>query len=187
MPNSTRGLRRLSLTLALVLVIGAFASGTAPTAAATPGSAPQSAPKSEPVRHGAVGWDTYRQLDRLAEIGGDSRALQFSSFDRTDGNNDGFDGAHSCLRETGDGCVIAEHQGAGEIASIWFTRDGGDVTNTGKITIELDGETVVDASLQKVVDGELGAPFVYPLVANADQSSAACTSRCRCRTTQRCG
>ncbi len=171
MPNSTRGLRRLSLTLALVLVIGAFASGTAPTAAATPGSAPQSAPKSEPVRHGAVGWDTYRQLDRLAEIGGDSRALQFSSFDRTDGNNDGFDGAHSCLRETGDGCVIAEHQGAGEIASIWFTRDGGDVTNTGKITIELDGETVVDASLQKVVDGELGAPFVYPLVANADQSS----------------
>src|SRR5690606_41144203 len=45
------------------------------------------------------------------------------------------------------------------------------VSGTGRITIELDGETVLDAPLQDVVDGELGAPFVYPLVANADQSS----------------
>ncbi|WP_152365935.1 DUF2961 domain-containing protein [Microlunatus speluncae] len=153
--------------LALVMVIGALASGTVPTAAAAPGSAP----KSEPVRHGPVGWDTYRQLDRLGELDRDSRSLQFSSFDRTDGNNDGFEGAHSCLRQSEGGCVIAEHRGAGEIASIWFTRDGGDVSKTGKITIELDGETVVDTSLQDLVDGELGAPFVYPLVANADQSS----------------
>jgi hypothetical protein len=52
-----------------------------------------------------------------------------------------------------------------------FTRDEGDVTRTGNIEIELDGRTVLDARLQDVVDGELGAPFAYPLVANADQSS----------------
>lgn len=123
-------------------------------------------------RLGPVGWETYRHPERLAEIGNESRTRQFSSFDRGGGNNDGFEGTYSCLRTTATGaCVIAEHTGAGEIASIWFTRDGGDVSSTGRITIELDGKTIVDANLQDVVDGRLGAPFVYPLVANADQSS----------------
>jgi hypothetical protein len=67
--------------------------------------------------------------------------------------------------------VIAEKQGAGEVQSIWFTRNEGDVSGTGNIKIELDGKTVLDASLQDVVDGKLGAPFTFPLVANADQSS----------------
>lgn len=96
---------------------------------------------------------------------------QFSSFGRDGTNNDGFEGTYSCLRESADGCVIAEQTGAGEVQSIWFTRDGGDVTGTGNITIELDGQTVLDADLQSVVNGELGSPFVFPLVANADESS----------------
>jgi hypothetical protein len=40
----------------------------------------------------------------------------------------------------------------------------------GAIRIELDGQTVIDAPLQSLVDGGLGAPFVWPLVANAAQS-----------------
>jgi hypothetical protein len=120
---------------------------------------------------GTVGWDTYRRLDRLPELTTGAQAQQTSSFDRTGGNNDGFEGTYSCLRQSADGCVIAEREGAGEIDSIWFTRDGGDVTRTGDIEIELDGETVLDAPLQDVVDGELGAPSTFPLVANADQSS----------------
>ncbi|MFD9796867.1 glycoside hydrolase family 172 protein [Streptomyces sp. NPDC059070] len=100
------------------------------------------------------------------------RTLQFSSFDRTGGNDrDGFDGAYSCLRTIDTGCVIAEHRGPGEVGAIWFTRDGGDVSRTGTITIELDGIKVLDAPLQDVVDGKLGAPFTSPLVANADASS----------------
>jgi hypothetical protein len=75
------------------------------------------------------------------------------------------------LRTTGSGCVIAEDSGPGEISSIWFTRDNGDVSATGRITIVLDGRTVLDDSLQNVVNGGHGAPFVSPLVANADQSS----------------
>ncbi|MFC7405869.1 glycoside hydrolase family 172 protein [Georgenia alba] len=120
---------------------------------------------------GPVGWETYRQLDRLPELTTGVQTRQFSSFDRTGGNNDGFEGTYSCLRETASGCVLAEDTGAGEVQSIWFTRDGGDVTATGNIVIELDGETVLDASLQDVVDGEVGGPFVHPFVANADQSS----------------
>ncbi|HEY6738362.1 MAG TPA: glycoside hydrolase family 172 protein, partial [Actinopolymorphaceae bacterium] len=128
-------------------------------------------PEDSSSRHGPVGWETYRHPERLAEIGNDARTKQFSSFDRTGGNDDGFGGRFSCLRTTDQGCLLAEHLGAGEIGSIWFTRDGGDVTKTGTITVELDGTRVLHAKLQDVVDGKLGAPFVYPLVANADQSS----------------
>jgi hypothetical protein len=130
-----------------------------------PGERPRSTDK------GPVGYETYRQLDRLPELTRGVQTLQFSGFDRTGGNNDGFEGTYSCLRRSPDGCVIAEKEGAGEIESIWFTRDGGDVSRTGSIKVELDGRVVLDAPLQEVVDGELGAPFVYPLVANADQSS----------------
>ena len=140
------------------------------TAALLLAAAPAVAGQDETGK-GPVGWDVYRQLDRLAEIPTGVDTHQFSSFDRGGGNDDGFVGTYSCLRTGADGCVIAEHDGAGEIESIWFTRDGGDVTNTGNLKIELDGRTVLDAPVQDVVDGELGAPFVYPLVANADQSS----------------
>lgn len=141
----------------------------APTGPAAP-EPPVSAPL--PVAgKGPVGYEHYRRLDALAGLPGGVQTLQFSSFDRAGGNDDGFSGKFSCLRPAPDGCVLAERQGAGEIASIWFTRDGGDVRRTGTIRIELDGRTVLDAPLQDVVDGRLGAPFAYPLVANADLSS----------------
>ena len=126
------------------------------------------AQQSEPL----VGWETYRQLDRLPQLVRGVRTRQFSSFDRTGGNrHDGFSGRFSCLRKTDDGCVIAEDTGAGEIRSLWFTRDGGNVTANGDLIVKLDGETVLEADLQRVVNGELGAPFVAPLVGNANQSS----------------
>jgi D-arabinan exo alpha-(1,3)/(1,5)-arabinofuranosidase (non-reducing end) len=117
---------------------------------------------------GPIGWDIYRRLDRLPELTPGAATKQFSSFDRAGGNADGS--GWSCLRQQ-DGCVIAEKLGAGEIESLWFTRDFGDVTRTGAIKVELDGVTVLDAPLLDVVEGRLGAPFVFPLVANADQSS----------------
>jgi hypothetical protein len=125
----------------------------------------------ESSHNGPVGWDVYRHLDRLPEIPSGVHEYEVSSYDRTGSNNDGFLGTYSCLSVDSSGCVIARHGGPGEIDSIWFTRDGGNVAATGKIRIELDGRTVLDAPLQSVVDGHLGAPFVYPLVANADQSS----------------
>src|SRR3984893_5728499 len=160
--NRSWAVRALSATCALVLL----------------GIASASAAPAEPVVHGigerAVGWDTYRRLDRLPYLSADTEPLQGSSFDRTAG---GFDittgnqnGSGGCLASGGVGCVIAEDRGAGEIDSIWFTRDNGNVTRMGAIRIDLDGHTGVDAPLQSLVDGGLGAPFVWPLVANADQS-----------------
>jgi hypothetical protein len=123
-----------------------------------------------------VGWDTYRRLDRLPYLSADTQTLQVSSFDRTGGDFDittgNQNGSGGCLASGGVGCVIAEDRGAGEVDSIWLTRDGGNVGRMGAIRVDLDGKTVIDAPLQSLVDGGLGAPFVWPLVANAVQSPA---------------
>jgi len=157
--------RALSAMCALLLlgIAGLTAAGTA---------------RAEPLSTGsgerAVGWDTYRRLDRLPYLSADTQTLQVSSFDRSGGDFDistgNQNGSGGCLASGGAGCVIAEDRGAGEVDSIWFTRDGGDVTRMGTIRIDLDGQTVIDAPLQSLVDGERGAPFVWPLVANAAQS-----------------
>ncbi|MFZ3307229.1 MAG: DUF2961 domain-containing protein, partial [Mycobacterium sp.] len=135
---------------------------------------------AEPVVHGigerAIGWDTYRRLDRLPYLSADTETLQVSSFDRTGGDFDiatgNQNGSGGCLASGGVGCVIAEDRGSGELDSIWFTRDGGNVSRMGAIRVDLDGQTVINAPLQSLVDGQLGAPFVWPLVANAAQSPA---------------
>ncbi|MBV9321849.1 MAG: DUF2961 domain-containing protein [Mycobacterium sp.] len=121
-----------------------------------------------------VGWNTYRRLDRLPYLSADTQTLQVSSFDRSGGDFDvstgNRNGSGGCLASGAAGCVIAEDRGAGEVDSIWFTRDGGNVRAIGTIRIELDGQSVIDAPLQSLVNGALGAPFVWPLVANAGQS-----------------
>jgi len=157
---------------ALCAVFVSLLLGIAGVAAATAASA-------EPVTTGqrvkAVGWDTYRRLDLLPYLSADTRTVQVSSFDRSGGDFDistgNRNGTGGCLAPGGAGCVIAEDHGAGEVDSIWLTRDGGNVAALGAIRVELDGHTVIDAPLQSLVDGALGAPFVWPLVANAKQSS----------------
>ncbi len=158
-------LKLWGLITSLLLGIGGVAAATAASA--------------EPVITGTgltpVGWDTYRRLDLLPYLSTDTRTVQVSSFDRSGGNFDistgNRNGNGGCLAPGGAGCVVAEDRGAGEIDSIWFTRDGGNVTSLGTIRVELDGHTVIDTPLQSLVDGALGAPFTWPLVANAAQSS----------------
>jgi hypothetical protein len=156
---------------ALAAMFAALLLGIAGVAAAT---APPAEPLSAGLSERTVGWDTYRRLDRLPYLSADTRSLQLSSFDRSGGNFDistgNKNGSGGCLAFGGAGCVVAEARGAGEIDSIWFTRDGGKLTAMGAVRIELDGHTVIDAPLQSLVDGALGAPFVWPLVANAEQS-----------------
>jgi hypothetical protein len=121
--------------------------------------------------NGPVGWDTYRLLDRLPDLHSGVGTRQFSSFDRSGGNADFWKTPDQCRRHPGDQCVIAERAGAGEIQSMWFTVNSGDVSSVGNISITLDGKQVLRAPLQDVVDGKVGAPFAAPLVSNAEQSS----------------
>jgi hypothetical protein len=163
--DALRAVRALPVVFAVLLLGIADVGGAAEAPAA---------PATGELGEKTVGWDTYRRLDRLPYLSADTQSLQVSSFDRSGGDLDistgNKNGSGGCLASGGAGCVIAEARGAGEIDSIWFTRDGGNVTALGKIRIDLDGQTVIDAPLQSLVDGALGAPFVWPLVANADQS-----------------
>jgi hypothetical protein len=152
--------RRVAAALASVVMIAALAPSAGAAAAND---------------KGPLGWDAYRRLDRLPYLAPGSQTRQFSSFGRDGSNEDGFSGTYACLRTTSAGCVIAEDQGPGEIQSIWFTRDNGNVTATGRLLIELDGQAVVNALLQDVVNGVLGAPFTAPLVSNAEQTSGGVT------------
>ncbi|MEU6076362.1 DUF2961 domain-containing protein [Micromonospora sp. NPDC047074] len=156
-------------TAALVTITPGAAAAAAPT---TPGAG--AAVLAVADDKGPVGWDAYRRLDRLPELAAGTRTRQFSSFDRAGANDDGFVGTYSCLRQS-NGCVLAEDRGPGEVQSIWFTRDEGNVSATGWIRIELDGVVVVNSSLQGLVNGALGSPFVAPLVSNADQTSGGVT------------
>lgn len=163
--------RRLTAVLAILAAAVALVVTGGNAQAAPAGQAPASGPSASTDK-GPVGWDTYRQLDRLPELTHGVQTKQFSSFDRSGGNGD----FNRCLRQTaGGGCVLAEHSGPGEIDSIWGTNfyqgQSGREDGAGNLHVVLDGRTVVDAPWQQIVDGKLGAPFVYPLVANADQSS----------------
>lgn len=103
----------------------------------------------------------------MPELTPGAQTRQFSSFDRTGDNDDGFVGTYSCLRTEPDGdCVIAQHSGPGEIDSIWFTRNNSDVSGDGNITIQLDGRTVLDAPLQDVADGKLAGKLAKKLLPN---------------------
>ncbi|GHF14098.1 hypothetical protein GCM10017786_54730 [Amycolatopsis deserti] len=141
------------LGMVLALVVGVPA-GAAPA----PGASDK----------GPVGWDVYRSIDGLARMRPGEQVKQFSSFDRTGNNDDGFVGTYSCLRQEPNGdCLLADARGPGEISSIWFTYQSTSVAAIGRITIELDGRVVLQGSLQDIVDGSKGAPFVWPLVGNS--------------------
>lgn len=127
--------------------------------------------EAAPAADHLVGLDTYRRLADLPYLSKQVETRQYSSFDRTGGNDD----YGRILRVDPDGVVIAEHQGAGEVDRIWSTHatngNWGDISGTGRIKIQLDGQTVVHAPFTDLVSGALGGPFRYPLVATSAQSS----------------
>lgn len=166
--------RRLSVFASSLLLAGALAAmpavahGSDSADPAGPAGTAESADGAGAADKGPVGWETYRSLSGLARLRPGEQLKQFSSFDRTGGNDDGFNGTYSCLRHEPDGeCVIADAHGAGEISSMWFTYAADSVAGIGRITVELDGRVVLQGSLQDIVDGRMGAPFVWPLVGNA--------------------
>ncbi|MFH1131132.1 MAG: DUF2961 domain-containing protein [Pseudomonadota bacterium] len=101
------------------------------------------------------------------------KGKMFSSYDRTGGNDDGFNGTYSKLRVEGGNSVIAEMEGAGSIQRIWFTHsiisEDGLLGNRGEhIMIYLDGaeSPAVDLPLEDLFSGTK-AQFPSPLVGSA--------------------
>lgn len=118
-----------------------------------------------------VGSDAYRKYD-FYKLRPRDITRQFSSYDRNNLNDDGFEGTYSCLYNTTSGrCVIAEADGPGQISDIWFTYANDSVLGVGNIEVELDSKIVLKGLVQDIVNGALGAPFVWPLVGNVNDTS----------------
>jgi len=96
--------------------------------------------------------------------------IGFSSYDRTGGNNDGFNGTYSKIRVEGGNSVLAEATGPGIIQRIWFTHTRGEKPGLldGKqehVKIYLDGadRPALDIPLEQLFSGT-HACFPRPLV-----------------------
>ncbi len=100
---------------------------------------------------------------RLPELRLDE-GLQVSSYDRSGGNDDGFSGTNSALREENGAFVIFEDQGPGCVYRIWSANPG-----PRRIEFYFDGETEPRLAFDKFEDMFLNKqpPFVAPLSVNA--------------------
>ncbi len=109
--------------------------------------------------------DYYRQeLQNLAEISRlplyrEGEIKQISSYDTTDGNNDGFTGIYSFIRKEAEGLVIADLKGPGVISRIHTPTPEADT-----IKFYFDGEKVPRISIPftDLFTGK-SYPFVAPL------------------------
>lgn len=92
-----------------------------------------------------------------------------SSYDRTGGNDDGFNGTYSVLRKENGNSVIAETEGQGMITRIWFPYNAGypagPMSLIGKrIFIYLDGKSTPEIELPIIeLFNNTNKNFPYPL------------------------
>jgi hypothetical protein len=134
----------------------------------------QAAGAEKPGAGGYVPDGTPASLSELASLARlrdpRVRVVGFSSYDRTGGNNDGFNGTYSKLRVEGGDSVLAELPGAGMVQRIWFTHTSGDHPGLldGKkehLKIYLDGSMspALDRPLEEIFSGK-HPHFPRPLV-----------------------
>lgn len=113
--------------------------------------------------------DLYN-LQNLSRLRTKVICKMFSSYDRTGGNNDGFNGTYSKIRLENGCSVLAEMSGPGAIQRIWFThslhkKDGLLELKQEHIKIYIDGNDApaLDVPLENLFNGKL-PQFPNPLV-----------------------
>jgi hypothetical protein len=143
-------LRPILLTAGLALVVPAF----------TGAQAPKAPPRDAPW---VVGLEELHRLDLLPAFKRSVKIGAVTSYDRTEGNDDGFSGKYSFVRREGDNLVLADLQGPGCIYRIHTPTPTDDL-----VEFFFDGEEKPRLSLplRKLFTGEV-APFVRPLVDGA--------------------
>jgi Protein of unknown function (DUF2961) len=103
--------------------------------------------------------DRVIRLDQLPRFKTIESIGMFSSYDRTGGNDDGFNGTHSFIRKEPGGLVIAEMKGPGAITRIWTPTPTDDV-----VEFYFDGERTprIREKMNDLFNGTR-FPFVAPL------------------------
>jgi hypothetical protein len=80
--------------------------------------------------HSATAWEPLEELtrlDRLPEFKPSVKVGMVSSYDRSGGNDDGFSGKYSFVRQDAEGVVLADLQGPGVIYRVWTPTPTDDV------------------------------------------------------------
>ncbi|MFC1537583.1 glycoside hydrolase family 172 protein [Gemmatimonadota bacterium] len=108
----------------------------------------------------APGLEQLYRLDRLAEFRSSAKVASVSSYDRSGGNNDGFNGEYSFVRKEPGGLVLADLKGPGVIYRIWTPTPTDDV-----MEFYFDGETKprISVKFREIFMGNHPA-FERPLV-----------------------
>lgn len=90
-----------------------------------------------------AGTDWYARLDRLPVIDTAGKAGLISSYDRTGGNDDGFNGTHSALYVDDNGeHVIFDREGPGVVYTLWCTAARAETPlEWGNLRFYFDNET----------------------------------------------
>ena len=139
--------RNTRINLARILSIGAIALlATAPILAQDDMS--------------GLGIEELYRLDRLAMLRDSIEVASISSYDRTGGNNDGFDGLYSFVRKEEGGLVLADLKGPGIIYRISTPTPTADI-----VEFYFDGESEprIEVKLEDIFNGKHPA-FPRPLV-----------------------
>jgi len=111
----------------------------------------------------------YRMLSRPDDVclERDWEAFQFSSRDPAGGQQD----FNHYLREEGSRKILAEVEGPGAIARMWFT--GSRFMYRNVLRVEIDGEPVIETSIGELTAGDR-FPFVPPLVGKGSGGGSFC-------------
>lgn len=109
---------------------------------------------SKPVPDGL---ERLLAVDQLPQFR-DQRVLQASSYDRKGGNDDGFAGTYSTLREENGEFVFFEDERPGAVYRIWTASYGGVIN----VYFDGGGEPAYSAPIMKLLSGKV-APLAKPL------------------------
>lgn len=121
------------------------------------------------------GFDSLVRIGQLPVLHAGVQTHQVSSFDRTEGNNDGGSaqpGLESFFYREGDAEVILEVSGPGQINRLWLAESNDPGFANTRVQFYFDGATQPGLDV-RIVDLLAGTqpPFVYPLVLGPDHSS----------------
>lgn len=106
--------------------------------------------------------ELLKRVDRLPAYRHGQLIEQESSYDRTGGNDDGFNGIYSFIRKEKEGLVLAEFEGPGVVNRIWTPTPTNDT-----LLFYFDGERIPRLKIRfmDLFSGEV-YPFIKPVCGN---------------------
>lgn len=123
------------------------------------------------------GLDRMERFDLLPYLLEGTQVQQVSSYDRSGGNDDGFNGTYSSLYvDSNDEYVLFDEMGAGCLYRFWMTYGSSPADYASyRLRFYFDNEVVprLDMSIAEFFDG-VGAPLEFPLVGPFNESSHGC-------------